>query len=1020
MKGVLKIATMLAFGLIWLASGSFAANQNRHKDLPVRSHIDSQDRAQLKWEKFDGAEEVPQIDSDSNKEQFQPRKSLGFYLSNATQVGTTYYDIQSNGTQQREIAVGCGGRIHSIWTFLPGPSSANRVTKFVSYIPGDSLPVPVTMSAVGGGYPAAAVDGLGVGIAAWHVAANGTYTTRDSACGATRFNSFLMPPPPNCSNTITGSAGFEGKYIWPYIAGDTDASGNPIVHVVATESPVESGTGTIQSVVYYRSNAGITAPSGTCGKFIDSVYDISACVAADPNSQRVAIAYCKPKEYMANGSQRNNDIVYVESTDLGATWGERVNVTNYTDSDLERAYCEVSALYTSDGCLHILWNAPGYDPASGGGYIQCKLYHWESCSRCKTLLINADNRQTCGMTSWHRNVAKVSLSECAVDGVRRLYAVYTYYRGDDDGVASGDPGPIDCSANGWANGEIYTQVSETGGLSWGPPVNLTNTYSNDCPGGDCFSESWSSSATYVNDSLRIQYILDKDAGRITGTEGTWTNNPVINLSYPCFAMAAYRSLAVTPTTIIDVFVDAAGSQKDTALVLTNLGNVATAYNRSVYYGGSSGWLSFPNDPDTSGTVPVGCVSDTIPMRIIVPPPSYLPYFAIVRFIYEGTDGNPDTLAVTIFVSNLPYNSETNMRTSTNRLRVGGNSRTAHQENGSKFTYFADQSDYLYDGSLIVGNAVDNLSWLIYEGEDRGPTPSNPFGHLYALSHLTVDSTSNDSYCYATGIGTNRDSTLGFTTEWFAPKHIDSADFYIGYFKIYKGVNNPTGVVTDLTVAYAADWDVPADSAFRNTGGFDEDLQLVYQRGFGTPTNLNRYGGIAAVRDDIQPIPAGFVWTNAYSVYPVSGFENDTVWKAISTVGGYQIPSTTEDMNSILVVGRNETINGALNDTLGFAIIFAGQQNGSVANLKSVVVKARRFLCDHVAASSFFCSCPYGDADGNGIVNISDVVFLISFIFSGGPSPTPSCQGDADRNGFTNVSDAVYLINCIFAGGPCPF
>lgn len=69
-------------------------------------------------------------------------------------------------------------------------------------------------------------------------------------------------------------------------------------------------------------------------------------------------------------------------------------------------------------------------------------------------------------------------------------------------------------------------------------------------------------------------------------------------------------------------------------------------------------------------------------------------------------------------------------------------------------------------------------------------------------------------------------------------------------------------------------------------------------------------------------------------------------------------------------------------------------------------------------------CPtsfmFGDADFSGMVNISDAVYLISYIFAGGPAPHPiKLVGDADCNGAITISDAVYLINYIFAGGPAP-
>ncbi|MFH2055585.1 MAG: dockerin type I repeat-containing protein [bacterium] len=61
----------------------------------------------------------------------------------------------------------------------------------------------------------------------------------------------------------------------------------------------------------------------------------------------------------------------------------------------------------------------------------------------------------------------------------------------------------------------------------------------------------------------------------------------------------------------------------------------------------------------------------------------------------------------------------------------------------------------------------------------------------------------------------------------------------------------------------------------------------------------------------------------------------------------------------------------------------------------------------------------GDADGDGEINISDAIFLIQYIFAGGPAPSPLFIGDADCSGGLNISDVVYLINYIFAGGPVP-
>ena len=62
---------------------------------------------------------------------------------------------------------------------------------------------------------------------------------------------------------------------------------------------------------------------------------------------------------------------------------------------------------------------------------------------------------------------------------------------------------------------------------------------------------------------------------------------------------------------------------------------------------------------------------------------------------------------------------------------------------------------------------------------------------------------------------------------------------------------------------------------------------------------------------------------------------------------------------------------------------------------------------------------YGDANGSCSINISDAVYLIAYIFSGGPAPWPVLDGDANCDNAVNISDAVYLIAYIFSSGPAP-
>ena len=71
------------------------------------------------------------------------------------------------------------------------------------------------------------------------------------------------------------------------------------------------------------------------------------------------------------------------------------------------------------------------------------------------------------------------------------------------------------------------------------------------------------------------------------------------------------------------------------------------------------------------------------------------------------------------------------------------------------------------------------------------------------------------------------------------------------------------------------------------------------------------------------------------------------------------------------------------------------------------------------SGSVIVSGPLGDANGSGVIDIDDVVYLVAYVFSGGPEPVPYPTGDVDCSGQVDIDDVVFLINFIFGGGPEP-
>ena len=72
------------------------------------------------------------------------------------------------------------------------------------------------------------------------------------------------------------------------------------------------------------------------------------------------------------------------------------------------------------------------------------------------------------------------------------------------------------------------------------------------------------------------------------------------------------------------------------------------------------------------------------------------------------------------------------------------------------------------------------------------------------------------------------------------------------------------------------------------------------------------------------------------------------------------------------------------------------------------------------AVTFAPNCIRGDANGNGVVSASDIIFVVNYVFKGGP--LPGCHGEAadvDCSGSVSSSDIVYLVNYVYKGGKAP-
>jgi hypothetical protein len=189
-----------------------------------------------------------------------------------------------------------------------------------------------------------------------------------------------------------------------------------------------------------------------------------------------------------------------------------------------------------------------------------------------------------------------------------------------------------------------------------------------------------------------------------------------------------------------------------------------------------------------------------------------------------------------------------------------------------------------------------------------------------------------------------------------------------------------------------------------------DAQVKYFKSFEVydievDTNVIRL--IAATREAFFTGPFGvfFFWKDTVQTFPQIG--SRYVYEMVGSILGYE---AYVDGPGQVVRMTFQAVGYGVSDVIFRKTEMLNWHDSTITMQDSlngqVVVGAMPFLC--------------GDANGDGSIDISDAVYLISYIFSGGAAPVPLLAGDANCDHAVDVSDVVYLISYIFSGGrpPC--
>jgi hypothetical protein len=60
-----------------------------------------------------------------------------------------------------------------------------------------------------------------------------------------------------------------------------------------------------------------------------------------------------------------------------------------------------------------------------------------------------------------------------------------------------------------------------------------------------------------------------------------------------------------------------------------------------------------------------------------------------------------------------------------------------------------------------------------------------------------------------------------------------------------------------------------------------------------------------------------------------------------------------------------------------------------------------------------------DPNNDGACNITDGIYILNYLFLGGPPPTCKESADANNDRAVNITDGIYVLNYLFLGGPPP-
>ncbi len=349
---------------------------------------------------------------------------------------------------------------------------------------------------------------------------------------------------------------------------------------------------------------------------------------------------------------------------------------------------------------------------------------------------------------------------------------------------------------------------------------------------------------------------------------------------------------------------------------------------------------------------------------------------------------------------------------------------------SSQAFYADGKNHLYDGSLLIG-MIDGTDTVVYMD-------------FFSQQDFTVI----DSFIPGVDLPGRQTQTLRFATPdnkihgeakyiyGYSDQDLDSCQ----YILIDYIFSNPCDTAITFIPGIACDFEVDTDIGFENNATTSAIYDYVQVHN----PNTGKHCGLASLynctgQTVLRPIDnTVLIWPNGYltdrDAYTELAAPSDgdsvalTDVSALISFGPITLAQGEEARYRAALLYNNDNpdnLDETILDIFNLEIypaydldndcILTSEDNCPDVYNPDQLDSDQNGIGD---ACEFTYMC--GDTNDDGAVNVSDAVWIINYVFVGGPAPEPLAAGDANCDSAVDISDAVWIINFVFVDGndPC--